>query len=90
MIRQLQKVMYKERYIACEEEMSYPMDFAMWASSFGISAVNVDSPEGFAEAFATAMAEDDRPHVIVMNIHRSFVEPMIKGGARINEFVDFK
>jgi acetolactate synthase-1/2/3 large subunit len=26
----------------------------------------------------------------VLNIHRSFVEPMTKGGARINEFVDFK
>ena len=25
-----------------------------------------------------------------MNIHRSFVEPMIKGGARINEFVDLQ
>lgn len=88
MIRQLQKVLYKERYIACE--FDYDMDYAAWAGSFGISAVNVDSPEGFAEAFAKAMAEDDRPHVIVMNIHRSFVEPMIKGGARINEFVEFK
>ena len=32
----------------------------------------------------------EAPHVIVMNIHRSFVEPMIKGNARINEFVEFK
>ena len=33
---------------------------------------------------------ENKPHVIVMDIHRSFVEPMIKGGAKINEFVDFK
>ena len=87
MIRQLQKVNYKERYIACE--LDYPMDYAAYARSFGIEAENVDSTEGFAEAFQHAMAER-RPYVIVMNIHRSFVEPMIKGGARINEFVDFK
>ena len=87
MIRQLQKVNYKERYIACE--LDYPMDYAAYARSFGIEAENVDSTEGFAEAFQHAMAER-RPYAIVMNIHRSFVEPMIKGGARINEFVDFK
>lgn len=87
MIRQLQKVNYKERYIACE--LDYPMDYAAYARSFGIEAENVDSTEGFAEALQHAMAER-RPYVIVMNIHRSFVEPMIKGGARINEFVDFK
>ena len=87
MIRQLQKVNYKERYIACE--LDYPMDYAAYARSFGIEAENADSTEGFAEAFRRAMSER-RPYVIVMNIHRSFVEPMIKGGARINEFVDFK
>ena len=74
MIRQLQKVNYKERYIACE--LDYPMDYAAYARSFGIEAENVDSTEGFAEAFRRAMSER-RPYVIVMNIHRSFVEPMI-------------
>lgn len=86
MIRQLQKVNYNERYIACE--LDYLMDYAAYAGSFGIEAENVDSTESFAAAFKRAMAER-RPYVIVMNIHRSFVEPMIKGGARINEFVDF-
>ena len=70
-------------------QVDYPMDYAAYARSFGIEAENVDSTEGFAEAFRRAMSER-RPYVIVMNIHRSFVEPMIKGGARINEFVDFK
>ena len=32
----------------------------------------------------------DHPRVIVLNVWRSFVEPMIKGGARIDEFVEFK
>ena len=29
-------------------------------------------------------------HIIVMDVWRSFVEPMTKGGARIDAFVDFK
>jgi acetolactate synthase I/II/III large subunit len=87
MIRQLQKVMYKERYMACE--FDYSMDFVAYAKSFGIEATAVSTQEGFAEAFAEAAAAKG-PRVIVMNIHRSFVEPMIKGGAKINEFVEFK
>lgn len=87
MIRQLQKVMYKERYMACE--FDYSMDFVAYAKSFGIEAAAVSTQEGFAEAFAEAAAAKG-PRVIVMNIHRSFVEPMIKGGAKINEFVEFK
>ena len=87
MIRQLQKVNYNERFIACE--LDYPMDYAAYAKSFGIEADSVSTCEEFAEAFAKAMSKE-APHVIVMNIHRSFVEPMIKGNARINEFVEFK
>ena len=64
------------------------MDYAAYARSFGIEAEAVDTKEGFAQALEHAMAER-RPYVIVMNIHRSFVEPMIKGGGKINEFVDF-
>ena len=32
----------------------------------------------------------DEPRVIVLKLAKSFVEPMIKGGARLNEFVEFK
>lgn len=88
MIRQLQKVMYKERYIACE--IDYRMDFAAYAESFGIKAETVDTQEGFALALQEALADKDHPRVIVMKVWRSFVEPMIKGGARIDEFVEFK
>ncbi|MCR5175943.1 MAG: biosynthetic-type acetolactate synthase large subunit [Anaerovibrio sp.] len=88
MIRQLQNVYYNERYIACE--LDYDMDYAGYAKSFGINTFNVSTSDEFADAFAKAVAEEDKPHVIVVNLHRSFVEPMIKGGAKINEFVDFK
>ena len=87
MIRQLQKVMYKERYIACE--LDYPMDFALYARSFGIEAETVSTQDEFADALQKALAVE-KPRVIVMNVQRSFVEPMIKGGAKINEFVEFK
>ena len=88
MIRQLQNVYYKERYIACE--FDYDMDYAGYAKSFGIDTYNVSTSDEFADAFSKSMNEADKPHVIVVNLHRSFVEPMIKGGAKINEFVDFK
>ena len=88
MIRQLQKVFYKEHYFSCE--LDYPMNYVAYAQSFGIKSAAVSTPEEFAAAFAEAVAAADEPRVIVMNIHRSFVEPMIKGGASINEFVEFK
>ena len=88
MIRQLQKVFYKERYIACE--LDYQMDYVAYAQSFGITAEAVSTQEEFASALVKALDDTDNPRVIVLNVWRSFVEPMIKGGANINEFVDFK
>lgn len=88
MIRQLQKVFYKERYIACE--LDYQMDYVAYAQSFGITAEAVSTQEEFAQAFAKALADTDNPRVIVLNVWRSFVEPMTKAGANVNEFVDFK
>ena len=87
MIRQLQKVMYKERYIACE--LAHSMDFVAYAKSFGIEAEAVQTQEEFIRAFSRAMQADE-PRVIVLKLAKSFVEPMIKGGARLNEFVEFK
>lgn len=88
MIRQLQKVMYKERYIACE--FDYPMNYVKYAESFGIKAVEVSTQEEFAAALAKALDDEKNPRVIVLNVWRSFVEPMTKGNARIDEFVEFK
>ena len=88
MIRQLQKVMYKEKYIACE--FDYPMDYVKYAESFGIKAVAVSTQEEFAAALVKALEDEKNPRVIVLNVWRSFVEPMTKGNARIDEFVEFK
>ena len=88
MIRQLQKVMYRERYIACE--FDYPMNYVEYVRSFGIFAEEVSTQEEFAHAFRQALEDPENPRVIVLNVWRSFVEPMTKGGARIDEFVEFK
>lgn len=87
MIRQLQKVLYEERYIACE--LDYAMDYGKYVESFGINAVTVSTQEEFAVAFRAAILDTENPRVIILNVWRSFVEPMTKGGARIDEFVDF-
>ncbi len=88
MIRQLQKVFYKERYIACE--LDYQPDYVMYAQSFGIKAEAVSTQEEFAHALAKALDDTENPRVIVLNVWRSFVEPMTKAGANVNEFVEFK
>ena len=88
MIRQLQKVFYRERFIACE--LDYPMDYVGYANSFGIKAESVSTQEEFAHALSEALDDSENPRVIVLNVWRSFVEPMTKGGANINEFVEFK
>jgi len=88
MIRQLQKVFYKERYTACE--FDYPMDYVAYAQSFGIKAEAVSTQEEFAHALVKALDDANNPRVIVLNVWRSFVEPMTKAGANVNEFVEFK
>mgnify|MGYP000997532174 FL=1 len=88
MIRQLQKVLYDERYIACE--LNHEMDYVKYVESFGIKAVRVGAQDEFAAALKNALEDAAQPRVIVMDVWRSFVEPMAKGGARIDEFVDFK
>lgn len=85
MIRQLQKVLYKGRYIACD--LPYPMDFSLYVQSFGIEAASVSSPDEFASAFSKALTKDS-PQVIVLNVSKNFVAPMIKGGV-IDDFVEF-
>ena len=52
--------------------------------------MRVSTQEEFAAALSKALEDRAHPRVIVMDVWRSFVEPMAKGGARIDEFVDFK
>lgn len=87
MIRQLQKVFYNDRYCACR--FTHPMDFAMYANSFGIDSVTVSTQEEFLSAMKEALAEE-RPRVIVIRVEEDFVDPMAKPKAPINQFVDFK
>lgn len=84
MIRQLQNVFYKQRYIACEIP---EMDFVKYAESFGIHSVVVQKATEFANAFNAALASG-KPEVIVVKLERDFVRPMTKAGAAINQFVD--
>ena len=56
----------------------------------GVIAAAINEDAEFAEALNRALEDKDHPRVIVLNVWRSFVEPMIKGGARIDEFVEFK
>lgn len=85
MIRQLQKVFYGERYTACD--LPHPMDFAMYAQSFGIAGESVHTPSEFQAATRAALASR-APRVIVAHVDPQFVKPMTKAGADINEFVD--
>ena len=87
MIRQLQKVFYNDRYCACR--MSHPMDFYMYANSFGIDSVTVSTQEEFLSAMEEALKENV-PRVIVVSVDEDFVDPMAKPRAPINQFVDFK
>ncbi|MBQ5745720.1 MAG: biosynthetic-type acetolactate synthase large subunit [Selenomonadales bacterium] len=87
MIRQLQKVFYNDRYCACR--MPHPMDFSMYANSFGIDSVTVSTQAEFLSAMEEALKEN-APRVIVVNVEEEFVDPMAKPRAPINQFVDFK
>ena len=66
MIRQLQKVMFNERYIACE--FDYQPDYVKYAESFGIKAVAVNTQEEFAHALQKALDDTENPRVIVLNV----------------------
>ena len=86
MIRQLQKVNYKERYFS--SDLPEQMDFIAYAKCFGIEAERASTQEEFIQAFDRACAAKG-PRVIVMEVAPDWVEPMIKPGAKINEFVEF-
>ena len=85
MIRQLQHVYYDRRYTSCC--LATEMDFAMYAKSFGIESVSVETPKDFITAFNEAWKKKT-PQVIVVNVNKEFVAPMTKPGANINQFVD--
>lgn len=85
MIRQLQHAFYDKRYTACC--LPPDVDFTLYAKAFGVNSNAVDSPDAFVRAFAAAMASECA-EVIVVNVTKDFVTPMITPGAALNEFVE--
>lgn len=85
MIRQLQHAFYNKRYTACC--LPPDVDFTLYAKSFGVHSVAVNSSQEFAKAFDDALASK-QPEVIVVNVTKNFVTPMITPGAALNEFVE--
>lgn len=85
MIRQLQHAFYSKRYTACC--LPPDVDFTLYAKSFGVHSAAVNSPQEFVQAFDAALASN-QPEVIVVNVTKNFVTPMITPGAALNEFVE--
>lgn len=87
MIRQLQKVYFEDRYMACKLEGF--VDFVKYAESFGIGGERVDTPEELAGAVRSAM-EKNCPYVIEVAVSaEDMVLPMVAPGKGINDFVEF-
>ena len=86
MIRQLQTVLFDERFITCELEPC--VDFVKLASAYGIEGEHVNTPEALAEAVEKAM-KLNKPYLIEVHIDRNnMVEPMVVGPG-INDFHKF-
>ncbi|MCE5286299.1 MAG: biosynthetic-type acetolactate synthase large subunit [Pelosinus sp.] len=86
MIRQLQHAFYNKRYTACI--LPSKVDFTMYAKSFGIHGVNVDTLAEFKTAFRRAL-QSKQPEVIVVNIaSENLVTPMMLPGASLDDYVD--
>ncbi|MEG6584145.1 biosynthetic-type acetolactate synthase large subunit [Dendrosporobacter sp. 1207_IL3150] len=85
MIRQLQHAFYDKRYTACC--LPPDVDFTLYAKAFGVNSTAVNSAAEFVKAFDSALASD-LPEVIVVNVAKNFVTPMITPGAALNEFVE--
>lgn len=57
MIRQLQHVYYDRRYTSCC--LATEMDFAMYAKSFGIESVSVETPKDFYTSAFRSLEEEN-------------------------------
>jgi acetolactate synthase-1/2/3 large subunit len=86
MIRQLQHAFYNKRYTACV--LPPPVNFTMYANSFGIHGVSVNTIAEFCEAFSSALASN-KPEVIVVNVSsENLVTPMMLPNASLDDYVD--
>ncbi|CUH94360.1 Acetolactate synthase large subunit [Propionispora sp. 2/2-37] len=88
MIRQMQHALYRQRYSSCC--LPPGMDFTLYAKSFGVNSVAVDSAEGFAAAFADALSVRE-PRVIVAKVYKKeFVLPMTMPGSTLNNYIEME
>ena len=87
MIRQLQKVIFDNRYSQCELEN--PFDFVKYAEVFGITGYRVNTHNDFYKVFNQAL-QNNEPCVIEIEVNpQNMVIPMVKPGKAVNEFVEF-
>ena len=87
MIRQLQQVLFENRYIACGQPPL--LDFIAYANSFGIKAQKVDKPEQLEEVIVKALQEQEPMFIEVTIRPTDMVKPMVNIGAGLNSYVKF-
>lgn len=87
MIRQLQQVMFENRYIACGQPPL--VDFVMYANSFGIKAKRVSEPEQLGDAIQEALQQQEPMFIEVTIKPTDMVKPMVNIGAGLNSYVKF-
>lgn len=85
MVRQWQRLFFKQRYMST----SLPdFDFAGFAKVTGASAFTAKTPQDFKKVFQSALAGSG-PSVIVTDIENDFlVAPMIYPGRPIDQFIE--
>ena len=84
MVRQWQQLFFGRRYSAT---ILPAFDFAAFAGSCNVPAVVTDTPQAFADAFATSLHAAG-PFVIVANISPDcLVEPMVCPGKNVDQFI---
>lgn len=87
MIRQLQKVIFDNRYSQCE--LPGKFDFVKYAQVFGLEGYRVTTHDAFRAIFAQAL-QAKKPCIIEVAVeHWNMVIPMVKPGKALNEFVKF-
>lgn len=87
MIRQLQHVMFENRFIACSQPPIF--DFVAYANAFGIKAKKVDCPEDLNDAMQEALQSQEPMFIEVLIKQKDMVKPMVNVGAGLNSYVKF-
>jgi acetolactate synthase-1/2/3 large subunit len=85
MIRQLQHLLFDKRFFAADFDV--PMDFTLFAKSFGVDGYNAFTKEEFSTAFNTAW-EKKAPALIVANVAPNhMVSPMIALDGTLGSYI---